>query len=115
MAKDVGVFAYLRKPGVVPVGLSLVLIQTTISLHAQTWTSNNAPTFSWTCAASSADGSRLATIAFAVPVYISPDVGATWNATTSLSNNWTSVASSADGSVLIAACASTYVSTNSGE
>jgi hypothetical protein len=115
MAKSVGVSAYLKNRGIVEAGLWLLLIQIAISLQAQTWTSNNAPTFSWIGAASSADGSRLAAIAFGSPVYISPDGGATWNATTSPSNNWTSVASSADGSVLIAACSSTYVSTNSGE
>jgi hypothetical protein len=44
MANHVGIFAYPGKRGSAQVGLSLVLIQTAISLHAQTWTSNCAPT-----------------------------------------------------------------------
>ena len=118
MAKNVGIFAYPRKRGIARVGLSLVLIQTAISLQAQSWTSNNAPNLSWSKAASSADGARLAAVAFTGPVYISPDGGATWNATTTPTDGWFSVASSADGSVLVAASRSfpsgSYVSTNSG-
>src|SRR5262245_35513267 len=119
MAKNVGIFACSRKCRIAQVGLSLVLLQTAIGLHAQTWISNNAPTLSWSKVSSSADGVRLAAVAFTGPVYISPDGGATWNATTSTTNGWFSVASSADGSVLIAASRSfpsgSYVSTNSGD
>lgn len=108
------VFAHFRKPGIARVALSLVFIQASISLHAQTWISNNAPTLSWSSVASSADGHKLAAIPFSGQVYVSPDGGATWNATTSPSAGWTSLASSADGTVLVAASGFLYVSIDSG-
>src|SRR5258705_6545482 len=114
MPINLEIFAFLRKPGIVPVALWLVLIQTSIPLQAQTWISNNAPTLSWLSVASSADGAKLAAAAFPGPVYVSPNGGATWNATTSPNANWTSLASSADGSVLIVASSFSYLSTNSG-
>lgn len=115
MANNLEVFARFGIRGIAQVALWVVLIQTAISLDAQTWTSINVPTLSWTTVASSADGTRLAAVSFASPVDISPNAGATWNATTSPTNSWSSVASSADGSVLIAAYGSSYVSTNAGE
>jgi photosystem II stability/assembly factor-like uncharacterized protein len=115
MAKNLEVFARLRNGRNAWVAILFLLLQTQASLHAQTWTSNNTPTFSWSSVVSSANGARLAAVAFATTVHTSPDGGATWNATSSPTNNWTSVASSADGSVLIAAYGFSYVSTNAGE
>src|SRR5262249_36051645 len=114
MANKVAVFACARKPGIVRAGLSLILIQTVISLEAQTWTSNNVPRPNWSSCASSSDGAKLAAAAFSSSIYVSTNSGATWNATTSPSTTWTSIASSADGSVIIVAGGFTFVSTNSG-
>jgi hypothetical protein len=114
MANKMEVFAFWRKPGIVPALLSLAGIQVSMSLQAQTWISNNVPNLSWMSVASSADGGKLAAAPFPGPVYVSPDGGVTWNATTSPFANWTSLASSADGSVFLAAASFSYLSTNSG-
>lgn len=85
------------------------------------WTSNiiNAPVQSWTCVASSADGTQLAAGigGNGGSVYTSPDEGNTWNSNTIPNYTWSSLACSADGSRLIA-CSSgfqvIFTSTNFG-
>ena len=73
-----------------------------------TWTATAQPaTGAWSCAASSADGSRLA-IAYAAstPGYVSTssDSGATWHQQTSTTNAaWSCLASSANGSKFVGA------------
>jgi len=87
------------------------------------WVSNNAPLLAWTCAASSADGTKLAAININGGIYVSTNSGAIWTLATNLPNSpyGISIASSADGSKLMAAAFATdgssgaiYTSTNSG-
>ena len=86
------------------------------TVFAQTWTTNAAPNLSWTSVASSADGSRLAAVAFTGPVYTSTNSGLTWNTNASPISGWKSIVLSADGTIL-AACLQSglgYISTNAG-
>src|ERR1700690_2533450 len=73
-------------------------------VSAQTWTQTKAPTNTWTCIASSADGSKLVAsgLRLTIPIYTSADGGGTWTLTIAPSNSWNSVASSADGNRLVA-------------
>ena len=100
-----------------------------------TWTTDTAPSNSWSCVASSADGVKLVAASYATHdtngmtignlIYTSTNSGATWTPTGALSNSWSSVASSADGTRLVATSGSDvfpealgdgliYTSTNSG-
>jgi len=68
---------------------------------AQTWTQTSAPTNSWSCVASSADGTKLVAAGDG-SIFTSTDSGTTW-----ISNNvphklWNHVATSSDGSKLAA-------------
>jgi len=99
-----------------------------------TWTPAYPAINTWSCVASSADGTKLvaaATITAATDgglslssdgrVYVSANSGVTW-ASSGQRDNWKSVAVSADGTKLVAAVGSSvqsglgriYVSTNSG-
>lgn len=93
------------------------------SSAAQTWTQTSAPSNSWRCLASSADGCRLAAGATSGGIiYVSTNSGATWAASGAPSATWYSIASSADGTKLLAAApyvsgansGGIYTSTNSG-
>ncbi len=71
----------------------------------------------WQSITSSADGTRLAAVAFGGSIYTSTDSGATWTERTSAgSRSWTSITSSADGTKLAAAASgdSIYTSQDSG-
>lgn len=83
-------------------------------VSAQTWTLTGAPTKNWTAVASSADGSKLVTVAGSGGIYSSTNYGATWISNTAPNLNWLSVASSADGNRLVAVPFNTtpYTSTN---
>ncbi|HTR41771.1 MAG TPA: sialidase family protein [Pseudomonadales bacterium] len=95
-------------------------------VSAQTWTKTGAPTNSWTCIASSANGSNLIAGAgggpLGGPLYRSTNSGTTWKVTYATNEYWGSVASSADGTHLFAAApfystsgpGGLYISTNSG-
>lgn len=95
-------------------------------VSAQTWTKTGSPTNSWTCIASSANGSNLIAGAggglHGGPLYLSTNSGTTWRVTYATNEYWASVASSADGTHLFAAAAfyssngpgGLYISTNSG-
>ena len=86
------------------------------SAFAQTWTQTSAPTNSWRCVASSADGSKLVAAVNFGGIYISTNSGVTWETTSAMYAPWVSTASSADGTKLAAAPAYgfIYLSTNSG-
>jgi hypothetical protein len=91
-----------------------------------TWKLSNAPLNTWSCIASSADGSKL--IAAATKdqgggpgfsgdglIYSSTDSGESWMATSAPPNDWWSIAASVDGTKIIAASfGNIYASTNSG-
>jgi len=90
-----------------------------------TWKRTSAPSANWSCAASSADGTKIvASIGLPFPygqpmaqggIYSSSDSGATWILTRAPSNGWGSVACSADGSKFVAGCVSdVYTSNDSG-
>lgn len=70
---------------------------------------------SWTCVASSADGSRLVAGVNSGFLHVSPDFGASW-IPVNTSANWTGVGCSADGSRMIAVAngGGVYVSTDNG-
>jgi hypothetical protein len=78
------------------------------------WTAR-ASTRSWTAVSSSADGRKLAAVAFADQVYTSTDGGIGWTAR-GPARGWIAIASSADGSMLLAASTGgqLYTSTDSG-
>ena len=74
-----------------------------------TWSRTSAPSNSWSCVVSSADGAKLVAVATTDPnyggdrlIYTSSDSGASWTASSAPSNSWTSVASSSDGTKLVA-------------
>jgi photosystem II stability/assembly factor-like uncharacterized protein len=87
-----------------------------------TWTGTSTPTNDWWSVTSSADGTRLAAVAFGGGIYLSTDGGITWNVTSAPANEpWNSIAGSQDGSTLVATShgwgpgqGAIYVSTNSG-
>jgi hypothetical protein len=87
-------------------------------VSAQNWMPTGAPTNSWTCIASSANGSNLIAGVNGGPLYLSTNSGATWTITITTNESWGSVASSADGTHLFAASSfdpgGLYISTNSG-
>src|SRR5262249_38044263 len=79
------------------------------------------PLLSWFSISSSADGSKLAAVAFRISpssglIYVSTNSGDTWIQADTPDAPWRSVASSSDGTRLIAAIngGAIYVSTNSG-
>lgn len=82
-----------------------------------TWTKTTAPLAPWQSVASSADGKRLAAVAYSGLVFTSTNGGSTW-----ASNNpvmgvaWSAVASSADGAKLAIAASGSgiYISANGG-
>lgn len=87
---------------------------------AQTWTQTSAPTNSWSCVASSADGTKLVAVG-SRSIFTSTNSGATWISNNVPSKIWNHVASSADGSKLAATSTALgqptgalYISTNSG-
>src|SRR5690242_11202749 len=127
LAKTAGYGKHLRPSKNQPMKANLFLALAVFAFcgpglcFAQTWTQTSAPSASWSCIASSADGSRLAAIATGGNggVWTSADSGNTWTSNSIPSANWVSIASSADGSRLAAAMGypSTgpiYISTNSG-
>ena len=87
-----------------------------------TWTPSMAPSKHWRSITSSADGSKLAAVAYdggypaSDPVYTSTNSGATWTSTGPTNHAWYSIASSADGNRLAAITYGglTYSSTNAG-
>jgi hypothetical protein len=89
---------------------------------AQTWTQTSAPSNSWRCIASSADGGKCVAGTWPGPIYTSTNSGTTWTQTSAPNDYWSSIASSADGTKLLAAAAyissgypgGVYTSTNSG-
>jgi photosystem II stability/assembly factor-like uncharacterized protein len=60
---------------------------------------------SWTCAASSADGRKLAVAAELGGIYVSTNAGATWNLSPAPNKRWNSIAYSTDGTRLVALAA----------
>jgi Tfp pilus assembly protein FimT len=78
----------------------------------QTWTQSSAPTNYWASIASSADGTRLAAVAYN-GIYTSTNSGVDWMLT-STSQWWGPMASSADGNKLVASSTGIYTSTNAG-
>lgn len=78
------------------------LFATAVISRAQTWSVTGAPTNSWECIASSADGSRLIAGVWPGLVYLSTNSGTTWTPAATPNDNWASVASSADGTKLLA-------------
>jgi RNA polymerase sigma factor (sigma-70 family) len=68
------------------------------------WTqASGTPTHvSWTCAASSADGQKLAVAAELGGIYVSTNAGATWSLSRAPNKRWNSVVASADGNRLVA-------------
>jgi hypothetical protein len=98
------------------------MMAASVLVSAQTWTKTGSPTNSWTCIASSANGSNLIAGTSGGPLYLSTNSGTTWAITIVTNEYWTSVASSADGTHLFAAAsydsssgpAGLYISTNSG-
>lgn len=94
----------------------------TSSNFGATWETNNLPGLSWTCVASSADGSRLAAAAVFGGIYVSTNYGSGWTPTQAPTSNWWAVASSADGTKLAAVVGGQsgffsggiFVSTNAG-
>jgi BNR-Asp box repeat len=87
---------------------------------AQTWTLTSAPSNNWVCVACSADGNKLAAVAYRDGLYTSTNAGLTWTETSAPTNDyWTSIAVSSDGTRLVAAAdgiytSGIYLSTNSG-
>jgi hypothetical protein len=95
------------------------LLMAANSALAQSWTPTGAPTNTWTCVASSADGNNLVAsgIRITIPIYTSTNAGETWAVTSAPSNSWNSTASSADGNKLVAVQSAggwIYTSTNAG-
>ena len=79
------------------------------SALSQTWTPTGAPSNSWHCVATSADGTKLAIGAYQTlgtvsggPIYLSTDSGLSWTQAGVGTNKWSSLASSADGTKLFA-------------
>ena len=67
------------------------------------WTQTSAPNENWYSIASSADGTKLAAVAYNGGIYVSTDSGLIWALTSAPDTNlWTSIASSSDGSKLAA-------------
>lgn len=97
-----------------------MLMATALVAPAQTWTKTGAPSNSWTCIASSANGSKLAAGQWPGAIYVSTNSGTTWTPTSATNQYWNSVASSADGSRLVALAdnfsgpGGVFTSTNSG-
>lgn len=90
---------------------------------AQTWTQADAPSMDWQALASSADGTKLLTVASFGPIHTSTNSGATWTTTTNAPYTpyLVSGACSAEGTILAATAydwvhnqGGVYVSTNSG-
>jgi len=93
------------------------LVVTALSGPAGTnWTVTSAPSTNWSTIASSADGTRLATVVSGGGIYTSTNGGGTWTPTSAPVQNWSSIASSDDGMRLAAAVngGSVYTSTNGG-
>jgi photosystem II stability/assembly factor-like uncharacterized protein len=94
----------------------------TSSDSGASWTAHTSSplssTLSWSCVASSADGTKLVAAVRGGQIYLSSNSGASWAAAPSGLNGllWSSVASSADGTKLVAVenNGSIYTSANSG-
>ena len=69
----------------------------------QTWTSGRDSARNWWGVASSADGVKLAAVAYGGQIYTSTNSGLNWTAQASGNHEWRSIASSADGVKLAAA------------
>jgi sugar lactone lactonase YvrE len=83
---------------------------------APVWQPTSAPQFTWTCIASSADGTTLAAGNLDGAIYITTNSGQIWAPTDVPSLDWTCITVSPDGTVLAALnqgglC---YISTNAG-
>lgn len=87
-----------------PVALALVIqFLCLAAANSQTWIqSTNAPDLEWWSVASSADGTRLAAVAYGAGIYTSTNAGLTWISNSAPKEDWYCVASSADGTKLAA-------------
>lgn len=84
---------------------------------AQEWMLTSAPSTGWVCAASSADGTKLAAVSYYDGVYLSTNSGRTWTSKRLAgSGNFNAITSSADGSrlALVRSSGGIYTSSNSG-
>src|SRR5437867_7447152 len=89
---------------------------------SQQWTLTSAPNTNWMAVASSADGLKIAAVAWnssslvGGPLLMSTDSGATWKSNIAPAATWRTLACSADGSKFVAGTfdGPIYVSTNSG-
>ena len=84
--------------------LTCVLTENNLCV-GQSWTQTSAPFTTWSCVASSADGSKLVAAVNGGYVYTSTNSGFSWTRTSAPSNSWTSVACSANGAEIFAASA----------
>lgn len=78
----------------------LVIAAAAGNVFSFTWTARESSRY-WYSVASSADGTKLATVVSGGQIYTSADSGETWTAEES-NRKWLSIASSSDGTKLVA-------------
>lgn len=87
-------------------GVTSTRIYTSTNSGASWTQASGTPTnVSWTCAASSADGRKLAVAAELGGIYVSTNAGATWHLSRAPNKRWNSISASLDGNRMVALAA----------